>query len=149
LLLAAVTVYHASSANENSFALVGMGGFVGALTGVSDKQVGISEIGVSYVFIVKLSTIADVQQTIHTRSYPDGSFGAQSRFGVPFIFLLRDILQFDKTLDNAISRMASTRRTCDLILGVGDAKVINLTLLIHRVKKFFVLFSIVGLCAWL
>lgn len=40
---------------------------------MSDQQLGISEIGVSY---------------------PDASFGSQSRIGVPFIFVLRDILQF-------------------------------------------------------
>lgn len=40
---------------------------------MSDQQLGISEIGVSY---------------------PDASFGSQSRVGVPFIFVLRDILQF-------------------------------------------------------
>lgn len=122
-----VTVYHASAANENSFALVGMVGFIGGLTGMSDKQLGISEIGVSY---------------------PDATFGSQSRFGLPFIFLLRDILQlrlsavcfrsrltggrgsvvlltrrFDQTVDDAISRMADTQRTCDLILAVGDGNV--------------------------
>ena len=37
--------------------------------------------------------------------------------------MLRDILQFDNTLDDAINRMANTERTCNLILGVGDGKV--------------------------
>jgi len=54
--------------------------------------------------------------------YPDSTFGDMSRIGLPFIFLLRDILQYDTTLDDAINRMANARRTCDLILGVGDGK---------------------------
>jgi len=35
---------------------------------------------------------------------------------------LRDILQWDNVLDDAINRMINTRRTCNLILGVGDGK---------------------------
>jgi hypothetical protein len=58
-------------------------------TGMSDQKLAISEIGVSY---------------------PDPSFGSQSRIGIPFIYLLRDILHFDKTLDDSTSRMANARR---------------------------------------
>ena len=43
--------------------------------GISSKQIAISEIGVTF---------------------PDETFGNTSRFGVPFTFLLRDILQFDE-----------------------------------------------------
>jgi len=98
----ALTVYHPNPGNGNSFALVGMTGFIGGLTGISDKQLGISEIGVSY---------------------PDSSFGSESRIGYPFIFLLRDILQWDLTVDDATSRLANAKRTCDLIFGVGDGKL--------------------------
>lgn len=98
---ASITVYHPND-GTNAHLLIGMAGFIGGLTGVSDKQLGISEIGVSY---------------------PDASFGAESRFGIPFIFLLRDILRFDVTVDDSISRMANAKRTCDLILGVGDGKL--------------------------
>ena len=98
----ALTVYHPSEGMGTDFALVGMVGFIGGLTGISRNQLGISEIGVSY---------------------PDASFGSESRIGIPFIFLLRDILQFDYTVDDASSRMAMARRTCDLILGVGDGKL--------------------------
>ncbi len=55
-------------------------------------------------------------------SYPDASFGSESRMGVPFIFMLREVLQYDTTLDGAIERMKNKHRTCDLILGVGDGK---------------------------
>jgi len=97
-----ITVYHPNPGQGNTFALVGMTGFIGGLTGVSDKQLAISEIGVSY---------------------PDSTFGDQSRIGYPFIFLLRDILQWDLTVDDSTTRMAHAKRTCDLILGVGDGKL--------------------------
>jgi len=97
-----ITVYHPSTGFGHDFANVGFTGFIGGLTGVSATQLGISEIGAAY---------------------PDASFGDESRIGVPFIFLLRDILQFDYTLDDAINRMINSRRTCNLMLGVGDGKL--------------------------
>jgi hypothetical protein len=36
---------------------------------------------------------------------------------------LRDILRYDYTIDDSITRMDDAKRTCDLILGVGDGKV--------------------------
>jgi len=98
----AITVYHPD--NGNSFLMVGMAGFMTALTGFSDKQLGISQIGVAY---------------------PDASFGTESRLGYPFLFLLRDILQWDLTVDDSTSRMANAKRTCDLIMGVGDGKMVQ------------------------
>ena len=56
-------------------------------------------------------------------SFPDETFGTESRIGIPFTFLLRDILQWDHTLDDSINRMANAKRTCNLILGVGDGKL--------------------------
>eukprot|EP01128_Nolandella_sp_AFSM9_P000744 TRINITY_DN10873_c0_g1_i1.p1 TRINITY_DN10873_c0_g1~~TRINITY_DN10873_c0_g1_i1.p1 ORF type:complete len:468 (+),score=109.36 TRINITY_DN10873_c0_g1_i1:23-1405(+) len=98
----AMTVYHPAENGGNSFLLVGMAGFIGGLTGVSEHQLGISEIGVSY---------------------PDDTFGNESRIGIPFIFVLRDILQWDSTLADSINRLQTAKRTCDLILGVGDGKI--------------------------
>lgn len=85
----------------HAWASQGFVGWIGALTGMSEKQMGISEIGVSY---------------------PDASFGKMSREGVPFTYLLRDILQFDNSYEDSIHRMETAKRTCDLILGVGDGK---------------------------
>jgi len=36
--------------------------------------------------------------------------------------LLRDVLQFDTNIEDAIKRMKTTRRTCNLLLGVGDGR---------------------------
>jgi isopenicillin-N N-acyltransferase-like protein len=58
---------------------------------MSATKLGISEIGVYF---------------------SDSTFGDESRVGIPFIFLLRDILQFDLTVDDAITRMINSKRTC-------------------------------------
>eukprot|EP00043_Microstomoeca_roanoka_P004787 m.51843 g.51843 ORF g.51843 m.51843 type:complete len:440 (+) comp12654_c0_seq1:210-1529(+) len=97
-----ITVYHpVNSSNGHAFANIGWTGWLGSITGISSTQVAISEIGVSF---------------------PDDTFGQESRFGIPFTFILRDILQFDETIDSALNRITNAHRTCDLILGVGDGK---------------------------
>ena len=64
-------VYHPTT-GANPFATVGFTGFVGAVSGVNSVPLMISEIGVSF---------------------PDDSFGAESVNGIPFVVLLKDILQ--------------------------------------------------------
>ncbi|KJE94496.1 hypothetical protein CAOG_05130 [Capsaspora owczarzaki ATCC 30864] len=98
-----ITVYHPSNSdNGHAFANIGWTGWLGSITGFSSVQTAISEIGATY---------------------SDASFGSDSRFGVPFTFLLRDILQFDQTIDDALNRITNAHRTCSLILGVGDGKL--------------------------
>jgi hypothetical protein len=101
---ALIVVYHADKVNNNpnSFINVGFVGWVGSISGMSSSQTAISEIGVSY---------------------PDETFGDEDPFGVPFVFLLRDVLQFDASLDDALNRMMNAQRTVRLILGVGDGKI--------------------------
>jgi len=96
-----VVVYHPTTNMGHSFVNVGFVGWIGSLSGMSSTQLGISQIGVSF---------------------PDNTFGPESRIGVPFTFLLRDILQFDTTVQDSIHRITTSKRTCDLILGVGDGK---------------------------
>ncbi|CAF2512882.1 unnamed protein product [Rotaria sp. Silwood2] len=43
--------------------------------------------------------------------------------GLPFIFVERYILQFTETLDDALSFIANVKRTCHLVLAVGDGKL--------------------------
>jgi len=97
----AIVIYHPSN-NGHTFMNIGFIGWIGSFSGMSATQLGISEIGVSF---------------------PDDSFGTESRVGIPFTFVLRDILQFDNTLDDSINRLANAKRTCNLILGVGDGKM--------------------------
>lgn len=96
----AIIVYHPNQGNR--FANIGFIGWIGSFSGMNDQQMGINEIGVYY---------------------PDETFGRESRIGIPFVFLLRDILQFDKSLDDSINRIQYAARTCNLILGVGDGKL--------------------------
>jgi hypothetical protein len=99
---AAIVVYHPSDEKDgHAFANVAFTGFTGSVTGMSSAPLAVSEIGVSY---------------------PDDSFGKETYLapGYPFSFLIRDILQFDKTLEEADKRITGNKRTCDLILGVGD-----------------------------
>ncbi len=53
------------------FANIGFTGFIGSISGININKLAISEIGVSY---------------------PDNTFGKESRIGNPFTFVLRDIL---------------------------------------------------------
>jgi len=95
----AVVVYHPDQGH--AFANVGWIGWIGSITGMSSSQMAISEIGIYFT---------------------DSSWGNSSRFGYPFTAVLRDILQFDNTVDDTISRLSTTHRTCDLLFGVGDGK---------------------------
>jgi isopenicillin-N N-acyltransferase-like protein len=84
---AAVVVYHPSgNSSGHAFANVGFVGWIGALSGQSSAQMAISEIGVYF---------------------SDASFGNESRSGIPFTFLLRDILQVCQDL------------SCALVFAVG------------------------------
>jgi hypothetical protein len=98
-----IVVYHPTvgANNGHAFANVAWAGFIGSITGMSSNKMAISEIGVSF---------------------PDATFGKESRFGVPFTYLLRDILQFDSDLAATELHLKSASRTCDLIFGVGDGK---------------------------
>jgi isopenicillin-N N-acyltransferase-like protein len=94
-----ITIYHPNDGND--FVNLGWPGWVGSLTGMNDQQMAISEIGASYA---------------------DKTFGRESRSGIPFTYILRDVLQFDQSLDDSKMRLKQADRTCNLILGVGDGK---------------------------
>ena len=98
----AVVVYHPKNESYgHPWANVGFIGWTASITGMSAAGLSVSEIGVSF---------------------PDISFGKETYLepGVPFGFLIRDLLQYDRSLDDAINRITNSRRTCDLLLGVGD-----------------------------
>ena len=54
-------------------------------------------------------------------------------------YLLRDIIQFDGSLQEAMQRISTAHRTCDLILGVGDweVRVVLCTCLFLLQSSFF------------
>jgi hypothetical protein len=96
-----LVIYHAQDSRENTFLNLGWTGWMASITGVNDQKLSIHEIGVSY---------------------PDDTFGPETFSGIPFGYLLRDILQFDKSRAEANRRYQTANRTCHLILGVGDGK---------------------------
>lgn len=89
-------VYQPSDPKSQFFATLGFPGMVGSITGVSNAKVGVCE----KVWL--------------------GYEGASSRFGQPFPFVLRDILQFDTTNAAAVQRLQHTARTCAIFVGVGS-----------------------------
>lgn len=65
----------------------------------------------------------------HQVTYPDDSFGQgtdntppEKVHGEPWMFILRDVLQFEDSLQGAEDRIANANRTCNLIIGVGDGE---------------------------
>ena len=80
----------------NYFANITWAGVVGCISGISEAQLAISEIGDDY----------------HQES--------DTFAGIPFMFLLRDILQFDTSLATAIERVKKAPRTTSLMYGIGD-----------------------------
>lgn len=81
------------------FANITWAGTVGCISGISQAQLAISEIGDDY-------------------DKENDTFA-----GMPFMFLLRDVLQFDNSLDEAIAHIKKTPRTTSLIYGVGDGEM--------------------------
>jgi hypothetical protein len=91
----AVYVYHPTQGG-NDFTFVSWVGFIGAITGFSDKRMSICE------------------------KVWDHYKGPKPRDGMPWHFLLRDILQFDETKQAAISRIENANRTCSIFVGLSD-----------------------------
>ena len=80
------------------FANIGWAGIVGAISGISSAAIAISEIGDDY-------------------DAKNDTFD-----GMPFVYMLRDILQFDRTLEEAIDRVRRTPRTTSIMYAIGDGK---------------------------
>jgi isopenicillin-N N-acyltransferase like protein len=82
----------------HAFANLTWAGVVGCISGMSEIPLAISEIGDDY-------------------DQANDTFA-----GMPFMFMLRDILQFDGSLTDAISRVQKTPRTSSLMYGIGDGR---------------------------
>eukprot|EP00163_Fabomonas_tropica_P032185 TRINITY_DN7971_c0_g1_i1.p1 TRINITY_DN7971_c0_g1~~TRINITY_DN7971_c0_g1_i1.p1 ORF type:complete len:445 (+),score=91.23 TRINITY_DN7971_c0_g1_i1:25-1335(+) len=92
-----VAVYHPNAtAQGNPYASLTWTGFIGSITGMG-AETGVCE-----------------KVWLHSHSDPT------SRFGIPWHFLMRDILEYDTTLAQAIDRVEKATRTCSIFLGVGS-----------------------------
>ncbi len=92
-----IVVYHPDRGHP--FANFTWTGIVGAVTGMSSVPLAISEIGDDY--------------------HQD----CDSFEGYPFMFMLRDILQFDRSLEEALARVKKGPRTTSLMYAVGDGNL--------------------------
>ena len=102
-----VTIYHPSDGGI-AHVSVSWPGTVGVLTAFSAEQIGISEIGVSFA---------------------DDSFGQgtdntppEKVHGQPWMSVLKDVVTYDHSLEEALTRIENAHRTCNLIIGVGDGE---------------------------
>ncbi len=81
------------------FANISWAGVVGCISGISKERLAISQIGDDY------------------------DKANDTSVGIPFMFLLRDVMQFDNSLDEAIARIKNAKRTRSLIYGIGDGEL--------------------------
>ena len=92
-----IAVYHSNEEGSVPFANIAWVGFLGSLTGYSSAKIGVSE------------------------RLRGGSPDTMTRFGKPWTYALRDVLQFSKTLDDALNALNETDRTCSVYLGIGSS----------------------------
>ncbi len=94
-----VVVYHPTESNSSAFANIGYLGLIGTITGFSSTNIGISE----------KVWITEREKDITTR------------FGTPWMYVLRDVLQFSTDMDSALTRIVNAHRTCAIHVGLGDS----------------------------
>ena len=93
-----VAVYHPTEKGSVPFANIAWVGFVGSLTGMSSAGIGVSE------------------------RLRGGAADTMTRFGKPWTYALRDVLQFSQNLDDALNNLNQTDRTCSIYLGIGSQR---------------------------
>jgi hypothetical protein len=55
-------------------------------------------------------------------TFPEGDTPPEKVKGEPWMFVLRDVLQFSDSLESGIQRITDSNRTCNLIIGLGDGE---------------------------
>jgi hypothetical protein len=111
---ATVTVYHPNASYEgyadhfykyykqknctsHAFANFGYVGLIGSIGAYSEASVGLGE----KVWLPKKEEIT-------------------SRFGNPWTYVLRDVIQFADSIDTALTMLVNAHRTCSIHLGLGS-----------------------------
>ncbi|CAF4390366.1 unnamed protein product, partial [Adineta steineri] len=82
---------------SHAFANFGYLGLIGSLSAYSEASIGLGE----KVWITK-------EQDITTR------------FGNPWTYVLRDVVQFADSIDTALTMLVNAHRTCSIHLGLGS-----------------------------
>lgn len=91
-----IVIYHPDEGH--SFANIGYVGLVGTITGISEASISISE-----------------------KVWLNYEKDPSSRFGTPWNYVLRDVLQFADNMDSALEMISNAKRTCAIHVGVGDS----------------------------
>jgi len=91
-----ISIYHFNQPGSQPFANFGWAGLIGSLAGFSDK-VGIAE-----------KVWLPFQKNI------------TSEFGKPWMYVLRDVLQFATDLDSGIQILKESHRTWQIFVGLGS-----------------------------
>jgi hypothetical protein len=107
-----LTVYHPTNGNE--FASLGFPGLVGLITGLSTK-VSISE---------------KVWETYDTPDLQPGTYEGET-----LTFVMRDMVQFANTKEEAIETARTAARTWAVFLGVGDESSQQFEIMGYREKE--------------
>jgi len=90
-----ITVYRPTTANANAYVTIGWVGFVGAVSGVNEKGVALSEMGF-------------------------GNPPGETLAGTPMPFLLKTVLRYADTAEEGAAIIRSARRTNSYIYFLGD-----------------------------
>jgi hypothetical protein len=111
---ATVTIYHPNASYDgyekhfhkyykqhnyksHAFANFGYAGLIGSISAYSEASVGLGE----KVWITKEKDIT-------------------TRFGNPWTYVLRDVVQFADSIDTALTMLSNAQRTCSIHLGLGS-----------------------------
>ena len=94
-----LVVYNLTEKGSHPFVNIGFTGVVGSITGFSEYT-GFSE---------KVRKQNPVKQN-------------ETRYGKPWTYVTRDLLQFSQNIEGALQAINQTKRTCSIYLGVGNAK---------------------------
>jgi isopenicillin-N N-acyltransferase-like protein len=105
-----ITVYHPTDGGH-PYAQVSWPGNVGSLSGMSSAQIAISEIGVAFP-----------DESFQQGKSLGREFPPEKVKGQPWMYILRDVLQYADSLEDARNTVANANRTCNLIIGLGDGE---------------------------
>eukprot|EP00744_Colponema_vietnamica_P003595 GILI01005486.1.p1 GENE.GILI01005486.1~~GILI01005486.1.p1 ORF type:complete len:346 (+),score=79.60 GILI01005486.1:142-1179(+) len=111
---AQVTIYHNSDSSTNTFLTVGWTGMIGSLTGFSANGIGIGE-----------------KLWINPNAKADESVN-----GEPWMFVLRNVLEYTSTTAEAIASIQNANRTCSIHVGIGSAADNDFSGLLIAAKYF-------------
>jgi hypothetical protein len=92
-----ITVYRPTTANANPYVTIGWIGFVGAVSGVNEKGVALSEMGF-------------------------GNPPGETLAGTPMPFLLKNVLRYADTANEGAAIIRAARRTNSYVYFLGDKR---------------------------